>query len=572
MNHNKQSQGFALVTVFVFCLAAIVIGSATLLATSSTFKATQYQYYNKLAEEAAEAGVTYATSCLENNSRMQTWGPTDYQGTSRPTLKQNTDCQGASSGSISSVVVASDSRLVTEFEVGNLDFSSASSTQVNGVQISAKGYARIKDGSGGYAKTYEATSKKVITWSTSLAAEDSASGANKSCAILSGNTYCWGRNYDGQLGNNSTVDSFIPVKVLQETGVLAGKTATSIFSAFRHNCVAAGGSAYCWGSNLYGQLGTGNTTTSYKPVKVTGALAGKTVVEVGGTRTTSCALISTGKVYCWGDNSHGAVGNNSTTSIFTSPQLVSTGSAGGLPSGYSATSLSVSGSLSSNMCMVANGSAYCWGPDDSGQIGDGGSISTSEIKRYPVLVTGLLTGKTVTSISADGWTRGDGFDTAVHTCAVANSTMYCWGENNYGQLGNNSYTDSSSPVAVSTTTGLASGTVSGVAVGLRHSCGLSNGNMYCWGSNNMGQIGNNGSTSTNYPRPAMVYSEPGKVTTGNVLKVTAGANRGCAITNVAKVFCFGLNTDGQIGDGTQTNKTTPTESLFLRPKNKQYIY
>jgi len=567
----SNQKGFALPTVIMTSLALFIIGFAILQTVMSLRESGLSNYYTKIAEEAAEAGLTYASACLENNQRLQTWGPTDSDGASRPTLKQNTTCDGSSASSVNSVLVADDDSIKTEFEVGNLDFSLENATQVSGVQISSKGYAKVKSGSG-VSKTYEATIKKTITWASDLAAIKSASGTNKTCAIMSNNVYCWGYNTDGQLGNDSLVDSNIPVRVKKETGVLAGKTITDIFSAEGHNCVLADDEMYCWGNNYWGQLGDGSRTDRYKPVKVAG-FDSLPIIGIGGTKDTSCAIVSSGKVYCWGANQDGTVGvNQSSPWANPDPQLVATGSGDYLPSSYSATKLTASGSRSANMCMIASGDAYCWGPDDVGQIGDGGSINSNDIMRQPKKVNGLLSGKTVTDISADGW-YPNGSTPKTHVCAVADSRAYCWGDNRNGQLGDGySAQLVSSPSAVSTPSGnpMMGKDVDIVAAGLAHTCALAEQMVYCWGRNSVGQVGDD--TSTDRIRPVEVVQETGKIEAGNVTTVTAGANRGCAINTQGKSYCWGLNGQGQIGDGTLTNRRVPTESLFLRPDNNEYIY
>lgn len=577
-----KQRGFALPVIIFMSAAIMVLGLATLQIVVSLRSYSLSQYYIKLAEEAAEAGTVYATACLENNSRLQTWGADDNNPATLPNpLTQDSNCDGTDYQVGISVLVANDNRIKTEFSVGNLDYVSSNATQVYSVQISAKGYAKIKTGSSSsITKTYEATVKKTILWKPNLSGERSVSGTYRTCAIMSGSVYCWGRNARGQLGNGkytggdperaSSVDSNIPVKVRKDSGVLAGKAVDDMFAAQFHNCALAGGKVYCWGLNNDGQLGQGNTTDSSVPVEVKGALLGKTVTAVGGTGNVSCA-IAEGKIYCWGSNDYGTIGVNSTAAYYTTPQQVVAGNtATTLPASYNATQLSTSGSRSYLMCAIANGKAYCWGPNEIGQVGDG---TTTGPRRLPTKVvdTGALAGKTVTSIAQDGYpVIGSGG--YAHVCAVASGALYCWGENNDGQLGRalNNTTDSSVPVAVYTGGALGGKTVQDVAVGLRHSCALADGEVLCWGFNSSGQVGDN--TTTSRRVPVLVYQEANVLQGIPVVGVGAGANRGCAVASTAKAYCWGLNRDGQIGDGTFINRRKPTESLFLRPKNNQYIY
>lgn len=582
-----RQRGFALPLVLITTSAMLIVMLALLQTVTSIRSLSLSQYYIKIAEEAAEAGATYATACLENNNRVQTWGSNASGGVAKPNLTQDTDCTGTDLGVAYSVLVASDNRIKTEFEVGNLDFSSGNSTQVNSVQVSAKGYARIKAGStSAVARTYESTIKKTIVWNTSFEGQRSVSGTYRTCAIMSGSLYCWGRNARGQLGNgqytgtnpenSSSADTTIPVKVVKQNGVLAGKIVSDLFSAQFHNCALADGKVYCWGYNVAGQLGVGNTTDSAVPVEVGGALSGKVVTAIGGSGDTSCA-IAEGKIYCWGRNTYGTVGNASVTASFTTPQLVATGVGSNLPATYIATKLTTSGSRSNNMCAIADDQAYCWGENSEGSVGD----NTITLRRQPTRVlqeAGILLNKKITAISQDGFTPGT--NSLPHVCVVAtdmdgaNGKAYCWGDNVYGQLGINTSggsAQSRKPVAVRTNVGdaLYNKTVTDIAVGLNHSCALANGDVFCWGVNSSGQIGDNTTTQRNLPRAVSKLS--GGLLNQTVTAIGSGSNRSCAIAN-SKTFCWGRNSEGQIGDGTLIDRDTPTESLFLRPNNNEYIY
>ena len=218
-----------------------------------------------------------------------------------------------------------------------------------------------------------------------------AGGSRFSCAVADGQVYCWGRNWGGQLGDGSKTGRRVPVAV-DTSGVLAGKTVTGISAGGSHTCAVADGRAYCWGKKLYGQ---------------------------------------------WGSDLTGPLGNDSTTSSSV-PVAVDTS---GVLAGKTVTSIATG---HFHTCAVADGRAYCWGDRDYGQLGTNrptGSIGDRDISRVPVAVgSGVLAGKTVTAVTAAG-----GF-----SCAVADGQAYCWGRNDSGQLGNNSTKKSRVPVAVST--------------------------------------------------------------------------------------------------------------------------
>jgi alpha-tubulin suppressor-like RCC1 family protein len=222
------------------------------------------------------------------------------------------------------------------------------------------------------------------------------------------------------------------------------------------------------------------------------------------------------------------------------------------------------------MCAVANGKAYCWGYNYAGALGD--NTTTDRSVPTKVIDTGVLAGRTVTAISQDGY-LGSIVDPPVpggHVCVIASGGLFCWGENSDGQLGNDTFTDSSVPIAVITSGALSGKTIQDVKLGIYHSCVRATNGMYCWGLNNYGQVGDGTNTKRRVPTP--VATQPGNLTSSNVVMIGAGANRSCAVISDGRTFCMGLNSSGQIGDGTTINRNVPTESLFLRPVGNQYIF
>ncbi|HMR73281.1 MAG TPA: hypothetical protein PKD68_04715, partial [Candidatus Saccharibacteria bacterium] len=482
MKSIQTQNGFAIPVVLVVSAALIMLTLAVMQSVLSMRTSSNYAFYSKLAEEAAESGSIYAYACLRSKTNVVRW-----EG---KTLSETTDCEGnALATSITRNITSFKSLLDSPSNVNDrtplqIRFAIRDSDvkiTPNSYDISSSGQANRLTANGSVMRSFPARLNMSVHWESDTLSQRSVSGTLRTCGILSSNVYCWGNNAHGQLGNNSTANSIVPVKVFKEAGVLAGKAVTDIFAAQDHNCVLADGEVYCWGRNNQGQLGDGTTTNRLKPIKVGGALAGKTVTAVGGTSWISCA-IAEGKIYCWGYNVYGSVGTNSSTTYYTTPTLVATAANGvtnGLPANYTATVLT-SGSRSANMCAIADGKAYCWGPNKAGQIGNNTAPSNT-IYRAPVAVYtgGVLNGKIVTAITQDGYSDVDGSDPPphAHVCVVATNTngsggwVYCWGENESGQLGNNSTTDTRVPVAASN--GAMGGkTVVDVAAGLAHNCAL----------------------------------------------------------------------------------------------------
>lgn len=327
-------------------------------------------------------------------------------------------------------------------------------------------------------------------------------------------------------------------------------TNVSSSSTGDHMCGIAAGTAYCWGLNGSGRLGDSTTTSRTSPTKVVqanGILAGKTVTEISAGSTHSCA-IANGEAYCWGNNTNGQLGDGSG---ITRQSPVKVTQAAGLLQGKVVTSISAG---TNQTCAVAGGEAYCWGANANNQLGDG----TVTPRTNPVKVTqaaGLLQGKTVTAISTS----------SVHTCAVASSEAYCWGDNGNGRLGDSSTTLRTTPVKVTQATGLLQGkAVTAVSTGTTFSCAIADGEAYCWGANGAGQLGD--TSTSGRTAPVKVTQTAGLLQGKTVTSITTASSHTCAVAS-GQAFCWGRNNLSKLGDGTLNNSSVPvavstTGSLF----------
>jgi len=366
-----------------------------------------------------------------------------------------------------------------------------------------------------------------------------ASGYDHTCAIASTDhqAYCWGNNASGQLGNGSLANEPIAVDT---SGVLSDKTIRQLAAGSSHSCaIASDGRAYCWGQNAAGQLGNGSFIDSAIPVAVdiTGALAGKTILQITAGEYETCVIASDDRAYCWGQNGRGQLGDGSFSS---SPIPVAVDTSGAL-AGLSIQSIGTGGRHS---CAVAsNGHAYCWGSNVYGQLGAASSdyCYATPCSMTPIAVntSGALAGKTIQQIATG----------LFHTCAIASdSRAYCWGGNANGPLGNNSDADSYVPVAVDTSGALAGKIIRQIATGLSHTCAVAtDGREYCWGLNLYGQLGGGHPGYYRYPVATDISSAlAGKTIT----QTTAGGEHTCAVTSGDEVYCWGNNDKGQLGRNT----------------------
>ncbi|HYW13995.1 MAG TPA: hypothetical protein VE871_18670 [Longimicrobium sp.] len=295
-------------------------------------------------------------------------------------------------------------------------------------------------------------------------------GGAHTCALTSaGQAYCWGHNADGRLGDSTTVLPLMPVAVLP----LGGIAFTQVDAGNAHTCGLNGsGQAYCWGQNTSGQVGD-STINNYR-ISPTATLQGSlafTSISAGFSHT--CALDGAGQAYCWGYDGDGALGNGSTFGGRI-PQVVQQ------PSGV--TFVAVSSNYSHSCGLTSGGQAYCWGENAAGQVGD----STLVDRNAPVAVQqGALAFVSITT----------GLD---HTCAVdAGGSAYCWGGDASQQLGNGAGAASRIPAAVTMPTGVSFAFAS---VDAAKSCALdTTGQAWCWGRNNFNQIGDGTTTTRNVP-------------------------------------------------------------------------
>lgn len=395
---------------------------------------------------------------------------------------------------------------------------------------------------------HSTTPATVLSFSANVQAV--TTGSLHGCGLFNDSTVgCWGSNESGQLGSAGFMRS-------STISVVAGiTTATALTAGGWHTCsLLLDGSISCWGDNAYGQLGNGTLTNSSTPVTVSGIINGTsiwydgvnwlpmftttTAVAAGSVRT--CAIISEQRevaacqigttppcytfsdtVKCWGDNDQGQLGDGTITNSSV-PVTVS---------GIS-TATAITGGYNHTCALLSGGTAQCWGANYSGQLGNGSTVASS----MPVTVSGFTN---ATALGAGSMND--------HACAViSGGTVQCWGDNFFGQLGNGTTTNSSTPVQV---TGISTATA--VAVGYGNTCALlSSGAVQCWGWNILGQLGN--ATTTDSSVPVTVSGLSGATA------VTAGFAQSCARLSDGGVKCWGDNSYAQLGLGVlATSATTP---------------
>lgn len=316
-------------------------------------------------------------------------------------------------------------------------------------------------------------------------------GNRHTCALLqSGLVVCWGSNFAGQLGYGHTRNIGDGEPVTASGYVTLGGLATKIAAGSDHTCaILQSGAVRCWGSNSLGQLGHGTTFPIGDDETVASAGnvdlgPGVTVQQLALGALHTCALLSSGKVRCWGYNAHGQLGYGHTNhlgdneGISTLPDVSLTGSVRKLVArGLHTCALTFSGTL------------RCWGYNAYGQLGQQVAVSSNwgdEAHELPSTLPGdIHTGAPITDVVSGEY----------HVCAQSSDgQLKCWGYNAHGQLGDGGFYQSM-PRPPTTGVNLDGVSAHRIAAGLFHTCALrSNGTVRCWGSGDSGQLGR-GSTA-----------------------------------------------------------------------------
>lgn len=550
--NRDTAGGFALPTVLIAAVIMMMVLVSGMTVSSVILTALKTQYYNQLAREAASSGAVAAEACIRANDGTTPWTASGND------LTPNRDCSG-NTISGASAYVSQTSQLQTAFDV-----QSAQITNGN-VRVVVTGTVQLlRQSDSSVWKSYTTTVASNIDLGI-VSATVSSSGIGEVCGIIDGNTWCWGGNGHGQLGDGTTNDSTVPVEVSRLPGGLAGKTDKLIAVGNQFGCiVTTDNTIYCWGYNYTGQLGNGDETEQHTPVPVdtSTGLAGKTITQIVAGAASACAIAS-GDVYCWGGGAYGQLGTGN-TSVQLKPIRP-----GVIGTSNGKTVTAISGQPYAQFyCAIAVGAPYCWGQNDRGQVGDG---TTTQRNSPTPVVQSTFGGRTASSVTSGGTyylgypsapvSGPDGVNSGSACALMTDGTMWCWGSNQYGQMGNGtqSLDPQLSPVEVSGA--LAGKTITQITMGFADPCALtSTGSLYCWGQNLLGEVGDGTNTHRYSPTPVALQT-PG-LAGKTITWINGGGWRNCAIAD-GKTYCWGNNGSGQIGDGTKTNRWVPTESTFL---------
>ncbi len=357
-----------------------------------------------------------------------------------------------------------------------------------------------------------------------------SAGGGQTCAILEGGAlFCWGRNSEGQLGLGDLEDRLVPTLVANanvEDSTVPLPPMQSVTTGYNHTCaLSEGGVAYCWGRNDYGQTGDDPSEPNLTPTPLVfpdGLTF--TNLDAGGNHTCAISADAGGygdtAAYCWGYNVYGQLGGGDWVGEYSSDALH-------VVLEMPVVAISAGGSYT--CALTSNGAFWCWGSNDYGQLGIG--EPTDQFNPYPAIVE-------LGGVSA--FAAGD-----YHGCAINGDGTSCWGgfwqDEPVLQDGS---AWSPTPVLVD---GLDAVAVDG---GGYHTCAITTDDeLVCWGGNEKGQLGIGTVDPTADPTPVEGI--------GAVTMVSTGGNHTCAVDTEGALWCWGYNGDGQLGDGSTDSSAVP---------------
>ena len=348
-----------------------------------------------------------------------------------------------------------------------------------------------------------------------------ALGLTHTCVrAIDGSVSCFGDNSEGQLGLPSATG------VTNPTVVPSINDAVEVVASQSQTCVRRGsGQIVCFGDDFQGQIGDGLPGNPSTPVTVRGIA---NAVGIGLSGSTACAVLADTTAQCWGGNDSGQLGDG-TTRDRPSPGPVLDGSA-------PLTGIAqIAGGYRHNCVRMIDGTVRCWGNDSLHSLGDGGNTNSA----VPIRVAGITA---VRQIVAGGW----------HTCALrdVDGSVWCWGGNQFGELGEGTIADETGVVQVRGISGATQ-----IAAGEGHTCALlSDGTVWCWGADIRGQLGD-GATANHRAFPVRV------VGLDHVISIRAGWSESCARTAAGASWCWGAGDSGELGNGDGSDQPAPVQLL-----------
>ncbi|TPD71266.1 RCC1 domain-containing protein [Flavobacterium microcysteis] len=348
-----------------------------------------------------------------------------------------------------------------------------------------------------------------------------SSGLDHTLALKTdGTLWAWGDNQYGELGDGTVVSKNQPVQIGTANDWQKISAGNNFSLAIKND-----GTLWAWGYNIYSQLGNGNVVNQRSPIKIGTATDWQSISAapglIGGH---SMALKTNGTLWSWGNNFYGQLGDDTLTNKNQPVQI-----------GTDTNWLAIAAGGAHSVAIKANGTLWAWGGNGLRQLGDGTNVD----KRIPIQIGTATNWKSINV----GYTHNFGIKT--------DGTLWAWGSGLDGRLG----LGSASAAAIPTQVGTDNDWAKAIA-GAEHSLALkTNGNLWSWGKNESGELGLGTNSTTDIMVPTQVNTNADKTL------ISAGRDFSQVMNSDGFLYATGLNTAGQLGDGTNTNKNTLTSVI-----------
>jgi len=374
----------------------------------------------------------------------------------------------------------------------------------------------------------------------------SLGGGHSSALTSNGRLFTWGLNNNGQLGDGTTTNKFTPTEITSHFNLISGEMIVASSLGEEHSsAITSEGRIFTWGNNNYGQLGDGTTTTRLTPTDITSLFnlsVGETITSISLGYAHSSAITSKGFIFTWGNNSYGQLGDGTNIDRMTPIDITRFFRS----PGEDIISVSLGYYHSSAITMV--GRIFTWGWNAFGQLGDGTTINQSSPTNIGTKFN-FFWDENITHISLGN----------THSSALTSyGRIFTWGDNNNGQLGDGTNIQRTAPIEITNRFTLIEGEeIAIISLGNSYfsSALTTNGRLFTWGSNNSGQLGDGTAISKSAPiniKNGFVLSE-GEV----IVSISLGGGYSSFLTSTGHLFMWGNNGAGQLGDESDS-KYTPT--------------
>jgi len=359
-----------------------------------------------------------------------------------------------------------------------------------------------------------------------------------------------GYNSYGQLGDGTSTLRYLPVEITANFGLNQDETIIYLDCGMNFSfALTSEGRVFSWGYNNFGQLGDGSTSIKYTPNEITsqfGLSVGETIIMIKAGGNFSLALTSSGRIFSWGYNYEGQLGNGTSSASNPNPIPSEITLNFNLSEGETITFIEVGGA--SSYAMTSNNRIFAWGANYYGQLGTG----TTTNSWIPLDITSNITvlpGESITTFKSG---------TAHVAVLMSSSRIYTFGYNGYGALGDGTTTNRYSPIEITAQFTLnVDEAIIDLYLGSSHNIALtSDGRAFTWGLNNYGQLGDG--TTTNSLTPKDITSYLSLLVGENIIHTDIGYYHNSIITDLGRLISWGTNNGGPLGDGTSTQRNTPT--------------